>query len=260
MPGGGGETPSDAGGRCDKSAASQPGVRLVILFQAVRWEHWKYRAWQGYLKEQGWKARDLRFDADDTARYTLADLLNQLVKLIPPDRDFSPGDVLEGKNWPNPRSEFQEANPEANWVRWHFDQLVSAGLLKKTGDSQYCLRKALRKGQGLTLDLTQLPAPSTVPVGFGWAYPGVVGFLRDSFGYGMEFGPRGANDDNAIGRMLAAAFCPGEKPAGGRTFLEQVLDGHAPAWLLVLLRAYARDELAWEEDNTWPMWLRGSDH
>jgi len=246
------------------TAANMPHRNMVcglaILFQAVRWEFWKYQCWQEHLGDQGWKPKDLRFDRDDASRYRLGDLLEQLVSFIPHHSDFYPGGVLEGRNWPNPRDLFQEVNPDAHWVRWHFDQLVAAGVLKKTEENQYCLRKALKPGQPLKLELSELPVPSPLPPGFEWSSPGVVGFLRDSFGFGGSFGPNASDDDNAIGRMLAAAFCPAgqKKPEDGRTFLKQVLDGHSPAWLLVLLQAFAREQLAWDEEITWPMWLRSS--
>ncbi len=235
---------------------------LVILLQLVRWIHHRESAWQEGMRLGGWDSRSLRLDPLVPGP-SLAIVLKNLFGTISsffhengdPAEEVSPLEILDGEHWPG-APDLNNAGSEPEWIRWHFDLLVKAGFLRRKPTGNYYSPAARFR-------FTEVPAPSKMPPGFPWNEDllwepdRIRGFLRDSLGFGKVLGPVASNNDNAVGKRLAAAFCGSTDPEKGRSFLDKLLNGEAPIWLAELLRDYATRHLNWAE-RTWPRWLRRS--
>lgn len=224
---------------------------LAVLFQVLKWEHARYQAWHSGLEQRGWMPQQLRL-VESEEHPSLGEFLSSLARFT---RGFSGEpfwrtEVFDTYDHFGP---LREKHANSDWARWHFDRLVDAGLLlyDPSGDT-YTLLASRR----FHLDL--LPIPGRLPDGFS-EDPGddLRAALRDTLGFGKKFGP-GAKDDNAVGRRLAMAFCGSKEAHDGRQFLDDLLDGSGPPWLLELLRHYLVEVLQWYEPRTWPRWLRST--
>ena len=74
---------------------------------------------------------------------------------------------------------------------------------------------------------------------------------------------------NAVGQILHDAFLSNQeepkpknanvKAQRGRDFFKNFEDGDVPGWLVEVCRNYAREELQWLDDASWPICIRSSD-
>lgn len=251
----------------DQAATSVPHKDLVVgfmvLFQLVEWEWLKIKEWREGIQQTGWIPSRLELSDEHSDGLTLIQVLQELCRQITQycqecgvrDEPFHPDEILEYVEYSWPFSGRRAGiDYTGAWVRWHFDRLVSSGQLKNAPDDEYQM-------VGVRCRVFSVPAPSSLPRGFPWdptlpwSMDGVKGFLRDSLGYGARIGPPSSNDDNAIGKKLAMAFCGTANAKEGREFLDRLLRGEAPSWILMLLREYAQEHLEWDS-TTWPSWLQ----
>ncbi|HXU33166.1 MAG TPA: hypothetical protein VN851_21575 [Thermoanaerobaculia bacterium] len=211
---------------------------FAVLFQVLEWERKKYLGWTEGITMERWVPNEIRF-ADQETGCSLGSRLKSLADfVIDQEEPFTRDDILEEQP-----DLFPEARTDSAWVQWHFDRLVEAGVISQTTTNVY---KALNR----RLSLDQVPAPSTLPTGFPG---GDLGQLKSGVRDSLGFQP---GNFNALGQRLSGAFLAGGTPAQGTAFLEHLLEGQGPPWLLELLREYATDELEWTEERTWPEWLR----
>lgn len=225
---------------------------LAVLFQVLKWEHSRYQTWQQGLIQKGWIAADRRLSSSRQAKRSLGETLKILARAI---RAVCPHMPFILRAIPDALDEFDvysAAQAESDWVRWHFDRLVDAGILiHHVVEQDYQLA---RKGD---FSIDQVPAPPDLPPGFPTnGLEELRSTLRDSFGFGVRYGPNTSDNENAIGIRLATAFCDSTDPHAGRTLLDRILGGYGPPWLLELLRQYASEQLDWLEERTWPRWLQ----
>ncbi len=224
---------------------------LGVLFQTLRWEYSHHARWLDGLELQGWSFFDKRISESEAEGTCLGEVLEVLASHARAFRKerFCRSELPALTKEPTfDLFSIDQANEGP--VRWHFARLVDAGVLSYfPGDDSYLYRHALRK--------QEIPAPPTLPTGFPGAELGQIKMaLRDSLGFGKRFGPNKADNDHAINQILANAFIEGGDEADGCDFHDRLLDGQGPPWLLELLRQYALDVLDWQEERTWPIWLR----
>jgi hypothetical protein len=244
---------------------------LVVLFHLLRIEKYKYDEWAHLCLNHKWMPRRLRFGEEYANRDTLQSALQSLIRLIKtlPDArsglPFSREDVFEREIYNQERGYSEKlkwvtpiisTNVESEWLRWHFERLIDAGILAHRPQENYVLLSSdtLRNAP---------PVPSPVP-------PSIVenatfnrqkDWLLENLGH--------AGNYNAIGQIMFDAFIQpainasdrqvtsaNGKAQKGRDFIEEVINGKGPVWLTRLCSMYVVDYLQWHDPNTWPGWLR----
>ena len=247
---------------------------VIVLFQFVRNEQSKVEEWTKRVVHDRWDVRSLRFisgtnrEPEDSLRKTLQLLVNLIRKLQLqvdtgkftrymlfdefPDEWVTSVDVDRGEH-------------DTPWVKWHFERLVDADVLKLSvegGEDQYVLNRAWRKS---TQTLSgSLPAPRQFPkmargssdVARNSGEPKRVQQLKLSLGYDTT-------DFNSVERVLADAFGglgerkgrDNERVKAGRVILNNFEEPNLPFLLLDLCRQYAAKYREWTPDQ-WPVWMR----
>lgn len=226
-------------------------VGLAVVLQCVVWEHVKLAAWQNGMMTSGWNPEARRLDRDGDLQ--LAAVLRRLWHLISMERgddEFGVDDVLDDREWPRDQLfDFQCVN--ADWVIWHFERLIAAGLLQNVRGREYRCFRQVRSGDQLDLDL--IPPPENVPEGFDYPKRDRNKVLAASLGLGEVHG---------VGRAIGRAFCgtgdDGMLATEGRRFLARLREGEGPSWLLEICRIYAVNVLHWKSSQALPHWLRSS--
>jgi len=216
---------------------------LVVVLQWVRREFENRRLWQEAYQSNDWNRQKQEFGCG--AGTTLEEWIRRLQNLVRGRRTaFYRADAFEEAQW-DPAGD-PSFNPDATWVRWHFDRLVDLGVLDyDAGLDEY-------RWQHSSSDIP--PVPSPLPTGLDWVGAHAKNYLRDALGFGAPFGPMGDNP-HAIGQIVRQAFWLSTE-AQGRSFVDQFMEGDAPIWLAEVAREFARDTLGWKDERTWPRCLQ----
>jgi hypothetical protein len=250
---------------------------IVILFQFLRIEQKKVEQWEYSFENDSWEPKKRCFISgklmpDDSLRK----ILQRLISLI---RRFTQQMDREQRNNCFTREDLFEAYPDGwvgtididrgdhdnEWVKWHFDRLVDAGVLELRlieAEDFYSLKPEWWRSQPR---LGVPPAPRKLPRLIGESEerePTRVQWLKASLGYSCD-------DYNSVERMLADAFGAvwirkdiDKKLANatirakvGRAILNNLEEADIPFFYLEICCEYAAEYLNWARE-TWPKWLR----
>jgi hypothetical protein len=236
---------SQAGG----SASATLARGLAILFQVIWRDQENFKTWSDYFKDYEWDVDHFEFKSSRTTSTSLREVWRTLeAYIVGHGTHFFVDDVFE-----EAEAEILQHVPTAA-RRWYFDLLLRAGVVRpenSVGDQRTFWSTGMR--------VEVPPVPDVIPRGIQLLGIDTKGYLRDVFGFGVEFGPAKSNDDNVIGRLLDAAFGSRDTgdPKEGRQFLSNFLEGNTQPWIAEVCRDFAFRVLSWRDSTTWPRYLRG---
>jgi hypothetical protein len=265
---------------------------LTVLFQFVRIEQQRVEQWEHSFANDSWSHRKLQFISGKIAPGD--SLKRRLQKLADLTRRYSSARISEGEDAVFTRADLFDEFPtewlddpskeraeeidvdrgdhNKEWVKWHFDRLVDAGVLEyglAGGEDCYKLNPAWLKGRP---ELNPPPAPRRLPRVVDAAQgaksserePGRMQWLKTSLGYPID-------DYNSVERALFVAFGGGDVRSdleqeaekanayakAGRPILKSLVNLDPPFFLIEFCRGYAADYLKWPASK-WPEWLRAT--
>jgi hypothetical protein len=231
------------------TASSTLARGLAILFQVIWRDHENFKTWSDYFKDYEWDVNHFEFKSIRTTSTSLGEVWRTLQSyVVGKGTRFSVDDIFE-----EAEAEILQGVPVAV-RRWYFDLLLRAGVIRpesSVGDPRTFWPTGIR--------VEVPPVPDVIPRGIQLLGIDTRGYLRDVFGFGMEFGPGKSNDDNIIGRLINAAFGSGGAvdARAGREFLSRFLEGNTQPWIAEVCRDFAVRVLSWRDTTTWPRYLRG---
>ena len=205
------------------------------MIQSIKWERRRLQAWQEGVRQPGWDLVNRTLGSATDSGRTLLFWLENLIKQA---RCSAQGEAFA-------LEEVWQGMPDKNKT-YYSDLLVQAGAFVRTDDGEYYV-KGLRKG-------VTLPMPEILPIEF-WGLV-EVGDNRNA-AVQLSFGIKTTNYATAA-RFFGRVFCPsveGKNEVAGRKFMGKIFEGNGPAWLMEMLRDYARTTLHWADESTWPRWL-----
>lgn len=229
----------EGGARLTKVTTDPLARGLIVLFQLLKRDYRNFREWEDLFKNGAWCAEELTIStapASTTLERTLDSILSTLVSTSAEEEWLYLEEVAETVKLPTQA------------LRWHLGLLVEEGAILQREEDFGTVYRFGRPRQGTP------PVPASGPDGFERVGTHLRSFLRDSLGISSK-------NDNQIGLTLNSAFVQfagtlSEQARAGRKWLEAFLAGKGSAWLVHVCRQYAREELTWLEEASWPEYIR----
>lgn len=230
---------------------------FIAVFQLLRLEKVRIDRWDDLCRNHVFDPSKGEFtDINEVeSAYSLSQRLTQVIGVIRSLQNtlgvesFHPDEVFN-KDSPIEWIRDVSAKDKAKG-RWYLERLEDARILKHAPNGEYTL---ISKGRYVDA----LPIPPTLPNGKTvdsyLDLPSIKEWLKQSLGF--------EGDAHGLNRLFYFAFVqrgadtPGEKSRAGGEFLNQLLAGKGPTWLLKMLERFAENDLQWHDKKTWPSWLR----